>query len=74
MMFAMQSGWTVETWVMLALLVGLAVLSVLGQGAAYRNGCNDGYGYAKEPGHPGYRTAGEYLRRYAAHKWPELRE
>lgn len=43
------------------------------QGAAYRNGCTDGYGYAREPWNPGYRRAGEYLREAMVHRWPELR-
>ena len=50
-----------------------AVLSLFGQGAAYRNGVTDGYGYAKEGrGHPGYRRAGEYLREHMKHRWHEL--
>ena len=40
--------------------------------AAYRNGINDGYGYSREPTNPGYRKAGRYLKRYCAHRWPEL--
>lgn len=40
--------------------------------AAYRNGVTDGYGYAREPKNPGYQAAGAHLRRYMAHRWPEL--
>lgn len=40
---------------------------------AYFNGANDGYGYSKEPTNPGYQKAGMYLRRYMAHRWPELK-
>lgn len=73
MLFALESGWTVETWVIFGLLVMFAVLSMFGIGAAYRNGVTDGYGYSKEPTCPGYKAAGEYLRRVMAHRWPELR-
>lgn len=55
----------------LALIVVL--LCVYLQGAAYRNGCCDGYGYAREPWNPGYRRAGEYLREVMVHRWPELK-
>lgn len=74
MLFALESGWTVETWVIFALLVMFAVLSMFGIAAAYRNGATDGYGYSKEPNCPGYAGAGEYLRRVMAHRWPELRD
>jgi hypothetical protein len=40
--------------------------------SAYFNGCCDGYGYSKEPDCPGYRKAGEYLRKHMAHRWSEL--
>lgn len=41
--------------------------------AAYKNGCNDGYGYSKEPLNPGYQDAGRILRSTSAHRWPELK-
>jgi hypothetical protein len=57
-------------------LVGIlalyVVLSLMALGAAYRNGVTDGYGYSREPWHPGYAAAGDYLRKYLAHRWPEL--
>jgi hypothetical protein len=40
--------------------------------AAYRNGATDGYGFAREPGNPGYAHAGRYLRANMDHRWPEL--
>lgn len=43
-------------------------------GAAYRNGVTDGFGYAMEPNCPGYRKAGEYLKKHMAHRWPELND
>lgn len=60
-------------------VLGLVVLVVLiliayCQYCAYYNGVTDGYGYAKEPGHPGYERAGRYLRRWLTHRWPELKE
>ncbi len=58
-------------WFVAAVTTGVALLS---QGAAYRNGCTDGYGYSKEPNCPGYKRAGEYLKRVMAHRWHELRE
>jgi hypothetical protein len=53
------------------LIVTVGVL-VLATRAAYRNGCTDGYGYAREPVNPGYAHAGRYLRANMAHRWPEL--
>jgi hypothetical protein len=61
---------------MLVILATSAIwlfLALASNRAAYRNGANDGYGYSREPSNPGYRRAGEYLRRYCAHRWPELR-
>jgi len=55
-------------------VVGAVLFGLLVVPAAYRNGVTDGYGYAKEPGCPGYRNAGEYLRSHMAHRWPELRD
>jgi len=51
---------------------GVFVLSLLAVRAAYRNGVTDGYGFAKEPGCPGYRAAGEFLQATMSHRWPEL--
>jgi hypothetical protein len=42
--------------------------------ACYHNGVTDGFGYSREPLNPGHRLAGEYLRKYLAHRWPELRQ
>ena len=60
--------------VLLIAFVSLAFFSLLAQGAAYRNGVTDGYGFSKEPTCPGYRTAGHHLRTTMAHRWPELRD
>lgn len=57
---------------MAVVMVFLAVVSLLGCAAAYRNGVTDGYGYAKEPNCPGYANAGAYLRETMKHRWPEL--
>jgi len=51
-----------------------SLLAFLATHAAYRNGCVDGYGYAREPDCPGYARAGSYLRRTMAHRWSELKE
>jgi hypothetical protein len=56
----------------IGVLVGGVLFAALIGPAAYRNGVTDGYGYAKEPGCPGYRHAGEYLRSHMAHRWPDL--
>lgn len=40
---------------LLAVLLGMSILAVGGCMAAYRNGVHDGYGYARNPRHPGYR-------------------
>lgn len=56
------------------LFVAVVVIACLAQGAAYRNGVADGYGYGKEPWNPGYRRAGGYLRKHMAHRWKELRQ
>jgi hypothetical protein len=45
----------------------------VGMNAAYRNGVTDGYGYAREPRNPGYKTAGDFLRKHMNHRWRELR-
>lgn len=56
------------------LAFGCSALIIGGCMAAYRNGVNDGYGFAREPECPGYRKAGQILRDRSAHRWPELRE
>jgi hypothetical protein len=55
-------------FVMLLLVLAAAIR------AAYRNGCCDGYGFAREPRNPGYQEAGRYLRRTMYHRWPELED
>ena len=57
----------------LILMVSI-VCGVFASSAAYRNGIFDGYGYSKEPNCPGYKVAGDYLKRYASHRWPELKK
>jgi hypothetical protein len=65
----------IEPWMIAAAAIGvfglLAFLAFLYY-LVYTNGVVDGYGYSREPENPGYRTAGEYLRRYFAHRWSEL--
>jgi len=56
-------------WLAGFLLLTTAIAAVR---AAYFNGVNDGYGYSQEPRNPGYQKAGRWLRRYGAHRWPEL--
>lgn len=56
-------------WIGAALGTGLGCL---GAWAAYRNGVTDGFGFAQEPSNPGYRKAGDYLRKHMAYRWPEL--
>lgn len=56
------------------ILAVVFVLAILNTGAAYRNGVTDGYGYCREKHNPGYRHAGDYLRKYMAHRWHELKE
>ena len=43
-------------------------------GASYYNGVNDGFGFAKEPWNPGYRRAGEWIKKYTSYKWPETHD
>ena len=63
-----------EAWAAGAIgLVAIVYFMLSLQKAAYRNGCTDGYGYAREPWNPGYRHAGEYLRESMVHRWPELK-
>ncbi len=54
------------------LLVVITIMAVVATVSAYHNGVNDGYGYAKEPGHPGYAKAGKWLRKHMAYRWSEL--
>lgn len=60
-----------EVWLMILLVVSV-IIGLSGVRAAYRNGVTDGYGYSREPNCPGYKLAGEYLKEYMAHRWPEL--
>ncbi len=63
---------SMEIVLWIALLVVCWAASI-GVNAAYRNGVTDGYGFSRERWNPGYRRAGEYLKQYMAHRWPELR-
>ena len=56
-----------------AALFMVCLMAHIGVYAAYQNGVTDGYGFAREPRNPGYRRAGEYLRKHMAHRWRELR-
>lgn len=49
-------------------------LLVLGLRAAYQNGVTDGYGFAREPRNPGYQRAGNYLKTFMGHRWPDLED
>ena len=51
-----------------------SVIAVVAQKAAYHNGVTDGFGYSREPHAKGYQEAGDYLRRYMGHRWPELND
>lgn len=46
---------------LLAVLLGMSILAVVGCMAAYRNGVHDGYGYARDPRHPGYRHVADIV-------------
>lgn len=59
--------------ILFVIAVGLFVVAIFATKAAYENGIVDGYGFAKEPSCPGYKSAGEYLRKHMAHRWPELK-
>lgn len=61
-----------EPFLYAAIILVVCVLMVAGMEAAYNNGVTDGYGYSKEPTCPGYAKAGRYLKKYMAHRWPEL--
>ena len=63
---------TAVTWLVIGFFFGRTV-GMLVSSAAWRNGVTVGYGYAKEPRNPGYQAAGEYLRKFMAHRCPELR-
>ena len=56
---------------MMGLFVAILLLLRM-QRVSYNLGVNDGYGYSCEPWNPGYRAAGNYLRRHCSHRWPEL--
>lgn len=61
-------------YIISVVVIAVIILVLYLQNSAYRNGVNDGYGYAREPNNPGYRAAGEYLKEVMAHRWPELKE
>ncbi len=69
-----MNEWELRFWILVAVLALYIVLSIACHGAAYRNGCTDGFGFSKEPRCSGYKKAGEYLRRTMAHRWPELQQ
>lgn len=57
------------------LLIGICIglfMAAFVVRSSYRNGVTDGYGYAREPHHPGYQVAGDYLRQHMRHRWPDL--
>jgi hypothetical protein len=58
-------------WMIISIV--LVVVAIFATGAAYRNGVADGYGYSREPNNPGYKKAGWLLKKYSAHRWPELK-
>ena len=62
-------NWELLAWGITTLL---ALVSLRGMQAAYRNGVTDGFGYAREPGNPGYAKAGKYLRKVMPYRWSEL--
>lgn len=64
---------TALEFILYAALFIVGILAHIAVYAAYQNGVTDGYGYAREPRNPGYKQAGEYLRKYMAHRWSELR-
>ncbi len=62
-----------NVWVWYTLLaIATVVLIHFIQDASYRNGLCDGYGHCREPWNPGYRRAGDLLRSFMSHRWPEL--
>lgn len=65
------STWQAFDWFWFGVAVAL-LFSVYTNRAAYYNGANDGYGYAMDPGCPGYFKAGRYLRKYLRHRFPEV--
>jgi hypothetical protein len=48
-------------YLVVAFVIGLFILSYLSNQAAYRNGVNDGYGFSKDPTHPGYEHCRQIL-------------
>jgi len=56
----------------LAMFLAFAFMAYLNSEAAYRNGVCDGYGFSREPKNPGYKKAGEYLKKVMSHRWPEV--
>lgn len=60
----------------IGIIVGMMItagIAVAGAKAAWRNGVVDGFGYAAEPGHPGYRQAGEHLKSTSVSRWSFLK-
>ncbi len=55
-----------------AAFVAAATFIVGGGLMLYLRGVREGYGYAREPGAAEFRTAGRFLRRRYAERWPEL--
>ena len=59
-----------------ALFLCWAIGCVVACACAYRNGVNDGYGFSQEPWNPGYKKAGDYLRKHSRMRWripPEVK-
>ena len=61
-------------WLWLAIVVATVILGWINSRAAYFNGVTDGVGYVFDRKCPGYRQAGEYVRKYLHHRWPRLAE
>lgn len=63
-------GLTYNEWLLVTLLVAESLLGLVGMGAAYRNGCCDGYLFARDKHAPGARVAWKVLWECEAHRWP----
>jgi hypothetical protein len=61
-----------EIYFCYAAITLITIIGVLALRATYRNGVCDGYGFGREPKNPGYRKAGNYLKEYMTHRWPEI--
>lgn len=64
----------IDAWIVLAFFSVFMFIAHLNINAAYRNGVCDGYGFSKEPNNPGYKKAGEYLKKVMSHRWPEIED